>query len=148
MPRPFRRAREVLKQRLVYDGDAGARVFEVVAVVVRGQQRVDHRDDAARAARPEPGPDELRAVRQRDENSVFDLDTQLAQSAARAVRPSHRVRVCESLVAEVKTSLVLAPFLDVVVEEVVAHSEAFGELDIHCGDGGGIFSDLSPNLKE
>ena len=48
--RALRRTREVLKQRFVYDGDARARVFKVVAVVVRRQKRVDHRDDAARAA--------------------------------------------------------------------------------------------------
>src|SRR5205823_6654580 len=109
MSRALRRTREVLDERLMYDGDARARVFEVVVVVVRRQQRVDHCDDAAHTVRAEPTPDELRAVRQRDQHSVFNLNSRFAQSAARAVRHTRRISIRETLVAVVEANLVLAP---------------------------------------
>ena len=123
--------REVLQKRLVYDGDARARVFEVVAVVVRREQRVDHRDDAAHTVRAEPTPDELRAIGERNQHAVFRLDSRLAQSISRTVRHTRRLRVRETLFAVVETDLTFAPFLKVVVEEVFAHLKAFGEFDVH-----------------
>ena len=67
----------------MHNGHARARVLEIVTIVVRRQQRIDHRDHRANARRAKPGPDKLRTIRQNDQDAVFHLNAEFAQSIAR-----------------------------------------------------------------
>ena len=115
------------------DRDARARVFEIVTIVVRRQQRIDHRDHGADARRAKPGPDKLRTVGQNDQHAVFNLHPEFAQRVARAIRHARRFAVGESLIFEIETGFVFAPFLQIVIEEVIGHVEAFGKFDRQLG---------------
>ena len=113
------------------DGDARARVVEIVFVIIGRQQRIDHRDHRADPRRAKPGPDKLRTIRQDDQHAIFNLNAQLAQSVADAIRHARRVAISERLIFVVEADFVFAPFLQIVVEEVVGHVEAFGKLRRH-----------------
>src|SRR2546421_2426682 len=64
---------KILEQRFVDDCDTSARVFEIILVIFGGQERVDHRNHCADATRPEPRPDELRAIGQDNQHAILNL---------------------------------------------------------------------------
>ena len=114
----------------MHDRDAGARVFEIVTIVVRRQQRIDHRDHCANTRRAKPGPDKLRTIRQNDQNAIFDIHSEFAQRIARSIRHPRRFAVGVGLISEIETDFVFAPFLQIVIEEVIGHVEAFRKFNV------------------
>src|ERR1041385_77341 len=106
-----------------------ARVLQVIAIIVRRQERIHHRDDYADPRRTKPGPNKLGTIRQNNQHAIFHLNPDFAQRITRAIRHAGGFTVSESLIAEVETGFIFAPFLYIVVEEVIGHVEAFREFD-------------------
>ena len=105
------------------------RVLEIVAIIIGWQQRIHHGNHGADAQCAKPGPGKLRTIGEDDEHAIFHFNAGIAQRIANAIRHPCCFAICERLIFEVKTDFVFAAFLQVVVEEVVGHIEAFRELD-------------------
>src|SRR5213594_1717588 len=102
---------EWLEKRFMHDRRASARILEIVSVVVRRQQRINHRDYRANPRRAKPTPNKFWTIRKNDEHTIFHPDAQHAQSIPNSIRHPRRLAIRPGFFVEVKTDFVFAPFL-------------------------------------
>src|SRR5262245_45017670 len=118
---------QAFDQRFVDDEDFRASVIEIVGVIFGGEQRIDHRDHRADFGRAEPERDELRAVGQGEQHTVFDSGAQFTQQMSRLVRLLHDLGVSPPLVAKPQTDFIAATRSQIAVEKIFGHVETLGK---------------------
>src|SRR2546423_12785925 len=110
---------------------ARPRVLEIVAIIIRGQQRINHRDHRPDARGAKPRPNKFRTIGQNDQDSIFHLNAGGSQSVTGAIAHPRGLAISVSLIFEVEADFVFATFFQIVIEEVVGYVETFGEFNRH-----------------
>ena len=87
------------------------RVLEIVAIIICGQQRINHRDHSPDARGAKPRPNKFRTIGQNDQDPIFHLNAGGSQSVAGAITQPRGFAISVSAIFEVEADFVFATFL-------------------------------------
>src|SRR5258708_1463505 len=107
------------------------RVLEIVAIIIRGQQRIHHGDHGADTRGAKPRPNKFRTIGQNYQDPIFHLNAGGSQLVSASIAHPRGLAISVSLIFEVEAVFVFATLLQIVIEEVVGHVEAFREFNRH-----------------
>ena len=122
--RPVKGRSKLAQRRTVRDRDAGLGVREVLLELSALLQRIDHREDSARAQDGKPGLRKLKPIGEDDEHALLGTKSQAAQGGGQPPRALDQLGEGLRTPPRAQRDLGTAAFLDVVIEEVLGQVEA------------------------
>src|SRR5947207_3051152 len=119
-------------------GYSSSSVIKIILIIGGRKQGVDHRDYCANACGAKPGPNKFWTVGKHEENTILHTQPCFTKRIARFVGPSDRVRIRPGSILKIQADFVSAPFIHIVVKEIVRHIKMFWKGDCHFGKASGI----------